>query len=69
MLYHFYEFVHNSIGIHFWDLPAFLAAVLLVIVLIVHSRNEKKRESSFEEARKEKLETLGKEAEVKSVRA
>lgn len=69
MLYNFYEFAHNSIGVHFWDLPALLAAVILVIVLIVHSRNQKKREDNFEEARKEKLEALGKEAEGKSVRA
>ena len=69
MLYNFYEFVHNSIGVHFWDLPALLVTVILVIVLIVHSRNQKKRENSFEEARKEKLEALGKEAEGKSVKA
>lgn len=62
MLYNFYEFAHNSLGIHFWDLPALVAAVALVVVLIVHSRNQKKRENDFEEERKEKLEALANEA-------
>ena len=62
MLYNFYEFAHNSLGIHFWDLPALVAAVALVVVLIVHSRNQKKRENGFEEERKEKLEALANQA-------
>lgn len=62
MLYNFYEFAHNSLGIHFWDLPALVAAVALVVVLIVHSRNQKKRENDFEEERKEKLEALANQA-------
>lgn len=62
MLYNFYVFAHNSLGIHFWDLPALIAAVAIIVVLIVHSRNQKKREDDFEEERKEKLEALAQEA-------
>lgn len=69
MLYNLFQFTHNSLGMHFWDLPALLTAVIMVITLIVHTRNQKKREDDFEEARKEKLEALGKEAEGKTVEA
>lgn len=62
MLYNFYEYAHNSLGIHFWDLPALAVAIVIIVVLIVHSHNQKKRENDFEEERKEKLEALAKEA-------
>lgn len=62
MLYNFYEFAHNSIGVHFWDLPALLVGVILIVVLIVHSRNQKKRDDDFDKERNEKLEALANEA-------
>lgn len=62
MLYNFYEFVHNNIDIHFWDLPALLAAVVLIVILIVHSRNQKKRDDDFDKKRNEKLEALANKA-------
>lgn len=69
MLYNLFEYAHNSMGIHFWDLPAILTAVVIVIVLIVHSHNQKKRENDFEAKRKEKLETLANEAAGESAGA
>ena len=69
MLYNFYEFAHNSLGMHFWDLPALLVAVILIVVLIVHSRNQKKRDDDFDKERKEKLEALTNEAAGDSARA
>lgn len=57
-----YNFTHNSLGMHFWDLPALLAGVIILIELVVHSRKQKKREEEFDEERTERLETMQKEA-------
>lgn len=58
MFYNLYEFVHNSMGIHFWDLIAFVEAAILAVVLVVHSRNQKKRGEKLDKAREEHLEEL-----------
>ena len=34
----YYEFVHN-LGIHSWDIPALIVAVILVVMILVHHRN------------------------------
>ncbi len=34
----YYEFVHNF-GIHSWDIPALIVAVILVVMILVHHRN------------------------------
>ncbi len=47
MLYRIYEFAHH-VGIHFWDIPSILVLILMVVVAIVHTRNQKKREEEFE---------------------
>ena len=57
-----YNFTHSSLGMHFWDLPALIAGVIILVELIVHSRNQKKREEEFDEERTEKLETMQKKA-------
>lgn len=62
MFYNLYQFTHNSMGMHFWDLWTLVLAVLLIVVLIVHSRNQKKREDKFEETRAERLAKLEEEA-------
>ena len=49
MLYNFSYFVHNSLGLHFWDLPALLVGVIMIVMLIVHTHNQKKREKDFDE--------------------
>lgn len=43
----FYEFVH-SIGIHVWEIPALIAALAMIVVGLVHWRNQSKREKDFE---------------------
>lgn len=58
MLYNFYQFVHSSLGICFWELPALLVGIIMIIVAVVHSHNQKNREDDFEEERNEKLEAL-----------
>lgn len=61
MLYNFYYFVHNSLGLHFWDLPALLVGVIIIVMVIVHTHNQKKREKDFDEERQEKQEAMQKE--------
>lgn len=41
MLYNLYEYLHHTLGMHLWDLPALLVAIVTAAVLIVHSRNQK----------------------------
>ena len=57
-----YNFTHNSLGMHFWELPALLAGVITLVELVVHSHKQKKREKKFGEERTERLETMQKEA-------
>ena len=57
-----YNFTHNSLGMHFWELPALIAGVVTLVELIVHSRKQKKREDQFDEERTERLEAMQKEA-------
>ncbi|WP_251386697.1 hypothetical protein [Mediterraneibacter agrestimuris] len=61
MLYDFSYFVHNSLGLHFWDLPALLVGAVMIVMLIVHTHNQRKREKDFDEERQEKLEAMQKE--------
>lgn len=62
MLYNMYESVHNGLSLHFWDLPTLVTAVALAVVLVVHVRNQKKREDGFGENRKEEQQKLGRKA-------
>lgn len=57
-----YSFIHNSLGMHFWELPALLAGVITLVELVVHSHKQKKREKQFDEERTERLEAMQKEA-------
>lgn len=58
MLY--FEFVHN-LGIHSWDIPALIVAVILVVMILVHRHNQKKREKDFEEELDQKIQDLREE--------
>lgn len=53
-----FNFVHNSLGMHFWELPTLIAGVILLAEVIVHSLNQKKREEQFDEEWAEKLKAL-----------
>ena len=56
----YYEFVHN-LGIHSWDIPALIVAVILVVMILVHRHNQKKREKDFEEELDQKIQDLREE--------
>ncbi len=53
-----YNFTHNSLGMHFWELPALLAGAITLAELLVHSRKQKEREKRFDRERRERLETM-----------
>lgn len=53
-----FNYVHNSLGMHFWDLLALIVGAVLLVEVIVHNVNQKKREKRFDEERAEKLETI-----------
>ena len=56
----YFEFVHN-LGIHSWDIPALIVAVILVVMILVHRHNQKKREKDFEEELDQKIQDLREE--------
>lgn len=58
MLYNLYHYIHNNLGLHFWDVPAILVGVILIIMLIVHVFNQKRRDRKYEKAREELLEEM-----------
>ena len=60
----YFEFVHN-LGIHSWDIPALIVAVILVVMILVHRHNQKKREKDFEEELDQKIQDLREELDQK----
>ena len=60
----YFEFVHN-LGIHSWDIPALIVAVILVVMILVHRHNQKKREKDFEEEQDQKIQDLREELDKK----
>lgn len=56
----YFEFVHNM-GIHSWDIPALIVAVILIIMILVHRHNQKKRLKDFEEELDQKIQDLREE--------
>lgn len=60
----YFEFVHN-LGIHSWDIPALIVAVSLVVMILVHRHNQKKREKDFEEELDQKIQDLREELDKK----
>ena len=60
----YFEFVHN-LGIHSWDIPALIVAVILVVMILVHRHNQKKREKDFEEELDQKIKDLREELDKK----
>ncbi|MCM1189213.1 MAG: hypothetical protein NC541_07935 [bacterium] len=61
MFYNMYEAVHNVLGLHFWDLPALVLAAALAVILVVHVRNQRKREDDFDKEGQKQIEALRKE--------
>lgn len=60
----YFEFVHN-LGIHSWDIPALIVAVILVVMILVHCHNQNKREKDFEEELDQKIQDLREELDKK----
>ncbi len=60
----YFEFVHN-LGIHSWDIPALIVAVILVVMILVHRHNQKKREKDFSEELDQKIQDLREELDKK----
>ena len=60
----YFEFVHN-LGIHSCDIPALIVAVILVVMILVHCHNQKKREKDFEEELDQKIQDLREELDKK----
>ena len=58
MWYNLYEYVHNNLGMHFWEVPALIAGIVTVVELAVHSVKQKKREERFVKEREERLKEL-----------
>ncbi len=56
----YFEFVHN-LGIHSWDIPALVVAVILVVMILVRRHNQKKRVEDFEEELDQKIQDLREE--------
>lgn len=48
MMYNLYLFDHNILHICFWTLPAIVVGIIMVIMAVVHNRNQKKRQEAFE---------------------
>lgn len=59
----FYEFAH-SIGIHVWEIPALIVALLMIVVGLFHWRNQRKREKDFDEELEERGRKLREEPAV-----
>ena len=45
----YYVFVHETLGMHSWLLPSFGVGLIIIIMALVHGRNQKKREEEFKE--------------------
>lgn len=52
---HLFGFEHNMLHMCFWTLPALLCGAVMIVMGLVHGRNQKKREKDFEEELIEKL--------------
>lgn len=48
MFYDLYLFDHNILHICFWTLPAIILGVIMIVMAVVHNRNQKKRQEEFE---------------------
>ncbi|MBQ7933847.1 MAG: hypothetical protein IJ327_03550 [Lachnospiraceae bacterium] len=47
MLNQLFTFIHETLGMCFWTPFALLVGVLMVVIALMHSRNQKKREKVF----------------------
>lgn len=45
----YYEFCHNTLGVHMYTIPLIIAAVLAVLFGLLHWRKQNKREREFQD--------------------
>lgn len=50
-----YELIHSSLGMCFWTGMSVIVALGMVVMGLVHGRNQKKRDKDFEKDLEEKL--------------
>ena len=50
-----HQYFHTQFGFCLWDIAALLVLAVIVIVLVVHTSRQKKREMDFENELGEKL--------------
>lgn len=62
MLYNLYTFDHNVLHICFWTLPMIILGVIMIVMAVVHKRNQDKREEEFNQQMEEKINGLTFEA-------
>lgn len=48
MLENWYIFDHDILHICFWTLPAIAVGIVMIVMAVVHNRNQKKRQEEFE---------------------
>lgn len=48
------EFVHTTLGFCFWDIPALIVLIAMIVVLVLHIIKQKRREKEFEDELSEK---------------
>lgn len=47
MIKAYYEFCHHTLGVHMYTIPLIIAAVLAVVIGLLHWRKQSKREKEF----------------------
>ncbi len=45
----YYEFCHQTLGVHMYTIPLIIAAVLAVLFGLLHWRKQNKREKEFQD--------------------
>lgn len=55
MIEAYYNWCH-TIGLHLYDIPALVILVVMIIIGLVHWRNQKKRQKDFEDEMEKKQE-------------
>ena len=56
-----YNWIHNTLGMCFYTLPALVTGLVMIIIGLVHWHNQKKRDDDFQnemKKRKEEREAL-----------
>lgn len=58
-----FEIIHQM-GMHIWDVPAWIATILLVVMMAAHYYNQKKRKEAFEKELDQKIREIREDTEA-----